>query len=102
MLPGIGRHVLPDASRGERRQVMQPLPHYYQVRATAEIDGPVVLDSRGLLDLTSAPPSDFDGPGDLWSPETLLVGAVCDCFVLTFRAIAKAAKLAWTRLECEG
>ncbi len=81
---------------------MQPLPHHYQVKATADSDGPVILNSSGLLDLSSAPPPAFDGPGDLWSPETLFVGAVCDCFVLTFRAIAKAAKLAWTNLECAG
>jgi organic hydroperoxide reductase OsmC/OhrA len=32
----------------------------------------------------------------------LLVGAVSDCFVLTFKAIAAAAKLPWTSLVCDG
>jgi organic hydroperoxide reductase OsmC/OhrA len=37
-----------------------------------------------------------------WSPETLLVAAAVDCFVLTFRAIAAASKLPWERLSCSG
>ena len=51
--------------------------------------------------LQSASPAKFDGPGDRWSPETLLVGAVADCFILTFRAIAKASKLSWVSLDCD-
>jgi len=41
------------------------------------------------------------GPGDRWSPETLLVGALADCFILTFRAVANASSLPWIRLRCE-
>ena len=51
--------------------------------------------------LRSASPAEFDGPGDRWSPETLLAGAVADCFILTFRAIAKASGVSWISLECE-
>jgi peroxiredoxin-like protein len=51
--------------------------------------------------LASASPAEFDGPGDRWSPETLLVGAVADCFILTFRAIARASTISWISLECE-
>ncbi|HYB12729.1 MAG TPA: OsmC family protein, partial [Myxococcota bacterium] len=40
------------------------------------------------------------GPGDRWSPETLLVAAVADCFILSFRAIAKASGLAFRDLDC--
>jgi organic hydroperoxide reductase OsmC/OhrA len=36
----------------------------------------------------------------VWSPETLLCAAVADCFILTFRAIARVAKLNWFHLEC--
>jgi peroxiredoxin-like protein len=56
--------------------------------------------SEGLAALVSAPPIEFGGPGDRWSPETLLVAAVADCFALTFRAIALASQLAFTRLQC--
>ena len=31
----------------------------------------------------------------------LLVAAVADCVVLTFRAIARASKLPWNELSCE-
>jgi len=48
---------------------------------------------------TEAPPQ-FDGPGGKWSPETLLCASVADCFILTFRALARAAKLEWLHLEC--
>ncbi|HUG92657.1 MAG TPA: OsmC family protein [Planctomycetaceae bacterium] len=79
---------------------MQPFPHRYSVAATAEVEGDVTLDSERLASIPSAPPVEFGGPGDRWSPETLLVAAVADCFVLTFRAIAAISKLSWLALEC--
>ena len=79
---------------------MQDLPHHYHVNASAESDGNVALKADNLPLLVTAPPAEFGGPGDQWSPETLLVGAVADCFVLTFRAIARASKLDWNNLEC--
>jgi organic hydroperoxide reductase OsmC/OhrA len=78
---------------------MKPYPHHYCVEASAAAEGLVVLASQGLTAIETAPPEPFDGPGDRWSPETLLVGAVADCFVLTFRAIARASALAWTNLR---
>jgi organic hydroperoxide reductase OsmC/OhrA len=78
---------------------MRPYPHHYEVEATADAEVPVALTSGALPAIETAPPEEFDGPGDRWSPETLLVGAVADCFVLTFRAIARASGLAWTSLS---
>jgi organic hydroperoxide reductase OsmC/OhrA len=78
---------------------MKPYPHHYQVEARADAEGPVTLVAESLPALETAPPEQFDGPGDRWSPEALLVGAVADCFVLTFRAIARASGLAWTQLR---
>jgi organic hydroperoxide reductase OsmC/OhrA len=80
---------------------MKPLPHTYTVQASAAPKGNVELDAEGLPTLLSAPPVEYDGPGDLWSPETLLIAAVVDCFVLTFRAIARASRLEWTGLRCQ-
>jgi organic hydroperoxide reductase OsmC/OhrA len=77
---------------------MKPYPHQYCVEVSAAAEGAVALSSGALPTLETAPPEQFDGPGDRWSPETLLVGAVADCFVLTFRAIARASGLTWTRL----
>ena len=79
---------------------MQDLPHRYLVSANAEAQGNVALKTDDAPQLITAPPAEFGGPGDQWSPETLLVGAVADCFVLTFRAIARASKLQWSNLEC--
>ena len=79
---------------------MQDLPHHYHISASAETTGNIMLKADDLPQLVTAPPAEFGGPGDQWSPETLLVGAVADCFILTFRAIARASKLEWTNLEC--
>jgi organic hydroperoxide reductase OsmC/OhrA len=71
------------------------------VAAVARAEGDVALESERLPPLASAPPAQFDGPGDRWSPETLLVAAIADCFVLTFRTIARASKLPWLALRCD-
>jgi peroxiredoxin-like protein len=63
--------------------------------------GHATLSSAGVPDLDTAPPLEFDGPGDAWSPEQLLLGAVEACFVLTFRAIARASKIEFTSLAVE-
>jgi peroxiredoxin-like protein len=80
---------------------MQALPHRYRVKGTGHVSGDVELTAAGLAVLQSAPPAEFDGPGDRWSPETLLVGAVADCFILTFRAVAKASRVSWMLLDCD-
>lgn len=79
---------------------MQGFPHHYRVSATGGNEGNVVVSSKGLPDLATQPPVEFGGPGDAWSPESLLTAAVADCFVLSFRAIASASKFAWNSLEC--
>ena len=80
---------------------MQDFPHRYTATALARTEGEVTLESERLAALASAPPIEFGGPGDRWSPETLLVGAVADCFTLGFRAIARASKLEWVSLRCQ-
>ena len=79
---------------------MQSFPHDYTVEAMAAPEGDVSLAGEGLDGIPSAPPPEFGGPGDRWSPETLLVASVADCFILSFRAISRASKLAWISLEC--
>jgi organic hydroperoxide reductase OsmC/OhrA len=80
---------------------MQAFPHHYTVAANGLETGDVELKADGLPPLRSASPISFDGPGDRWSPETLLVAAIGDCVILTFRAVARASGLAWTSLECD-
>ena len=79
---------------------MQQFPHHYSIIAKAHAEGDVALEGERLPAIASAPPTEFGGPGDRWSPETLLVAAVIDCFVLTFRAIAGMSRFPWLSLEC--
>lgn len=79
---------------------MHPFPHHYQASATAVGDS-LKLNSPGLSTIESAAPESFGGPGDKWSPETLLIAAVADCFVLTFKAVASASEFAWQQLDCD-
>ncbi len=80
---------------------MQDLPHHYAVSASAATTSHITLSSDGLADLETAGPAEFGGPGDVWSPETLLVGAVADCLILSFRAIARASRFDWQSLTCD-
>jgi organic hydroperoxide reductase OsmC/OhrA len=81
---------------------MKPLPHRYDVRLTGGPAGYATLLAGGLPDLRSAPPLDYDGPGDAWSPEHLLLAAVETCFLFTFRAVARASTVEFTSLELSG
>jgi organic hydroperoxide reductase OsmC/OhrA len=79
---------------------MQPFPHVYQVSSSGCPDSEVILSAAGLEPLRTTAPPEFDGPGGHWSPESLLVGAIVDCYQLTFRALARAARVPWHSLEC--
>lgn len=80
---------------------MKPLPHRYEVRIAGGPAGRATLASSGVPDLATAAPTDFGGPGDVWSPEQLLLAAVDACFLLTFRAIAQASKIEFTSLAVD-
>ena len=79
---------------------MQPYPHTYVAAAAADSAGSVTVASPQLPSMETDAPPQFDGPGGKWSPESLLCASVADCFILTFRAVARAAKLEWLHLEC--
>jgi len=80
---------------------MQDYPHHYVVGADAPAEGEISVRSKGLKTLPSAAPAEFGGPGDLWSPETFLVAAVADCFILTFRAVARGSHFEWNTVTCK-
>ena len=81
---------------------MKPLPHVYEVHLTGDADGYAKVSSAGIPLLQSAPPLDFDGPGDAWSPEHLFLAAVETCFLFTLRSVARASKLEFVSLELSG
>ena len=80
---------------------MTPLPHHYEVHLTGGSSGYAQLSAGGLPELRTAAPADYDGPGDAWSPEHLLLAAVQSCFLLTLRAIARASKIELKGLELD-
>lgn len=78
-----------------------PFPHRYTATAAGRPEGADDVRSPGLDSLAMAAPAEFDGPGDCWSPETLIAATVAECLVLTFKSVARASKLPWTSLTCE-
>jgi organic hydroperoxide reductase OsmC/OhrA len=80
---------------------MQGFPHHYLVSATGGEAGNVVVSGEGLPDLDTQAPPQLGGPEGIWSPETMLAGAVANCFILSFRAIARASKFEWASLRVD-
>jgi peroxiredoxin-like protein len=80
---------------------MKPFPHRYTARIAGGPEGYATLSSPGVPDLRTAPPLDFDGPGDAWSPEQLLLAAVEACFLLTFRAVARSSGVPFVAMSVE-
>ena len=78
---------------------MKPLPHAYEITLTGASAGYATASAAGLPELTTAPPAEYDGPGDAWSPEHLLLAAVSSCFLFTFRAVAKASHVDFVEVE---
>ncbi len=79
---------------------MHPYPHTYLAGAAGRDSGAVTVSSPQLPSFDTASPPEFDGPGGVWSPETLLCASLADCFILTFREVSRAARLRWLSLEC--
>jgi organic hydroperoxide reductase OsmC/OhrA len=79
---------------------MHPFPHQYSVWAVTATGTDATLESDRLPPLRPDVPHEFGGAGDRWSPETLLVAAVADCYALTFRGMAGKSTLPWTSLAC--
>ena len=81
---------------------MEPFPHHYTVTASGDkADSHITVTASGLPDLTTNAPAEFGGPGNQWSPESLFMAAVADCFILTFRAIAKGSRMQWNQIQCQ-
>jgi peroxiredoxin-like protein len=81
---------------------MKPLPHVYEVELSGGSAGYATVSAPALPEIRVAPPSEFDGPGDAWSPEHLLIAAVEACFLLTLRAVARASRIEFSALELSG
>lgn len=80
---------------------MQPLPHHYHAQAQGGQQGSVRVLADSLDAIETSPPPEFGGPGGDWSPETLLIASIADCYVLSFRAVARASRLEWHSLAVD-
>ena len=80
---------------------MQNYPHHYRVSAAGSNEGAVRISSPQLPSLDTTPPPEYGGDSGYWSPETLLVAAVADCFILSFRAVAQISGLEWNDVNCD-
>lgn len=79
---------------------MKPFPHTYTAAASADPVGNVISALGNGCRVEVAPPVEFDGVGDVWSPEELLMSSVANCLVLSFKSIARAYDLNWLHIEC--
>jgi len=77
------------------------LPHSYNIKANALKDGIYKVSAQNLPDIETAPPKNFGGPGDIWSPEDLFVATIADCFLMTFKAVSSLSKLDWISLDVD-
>ncbi len=80
---------------------MEKLPHQYKVSVKGEPQEALLTCAENLPSIQVTPPAQFDGPGDKWSPEELLMASLANCLILSFRAIAKASGFDWLSIECE-
>jgi organic hydroperoxide reductase OsmC/OhrA len=72
---------------------MLPLPHRYSVRLRRSEGAEAVLSSGPRPKIAGAPPPEFGGPGDMWSPEHLLLASANLCLMATFVAVSEKSKL---------
>lgn len=80
---------------------MQPFPHVYYASSVGEADEATTVSSPGLADIETHTTPEFDGPEGLWSPETMLVAAVANCFILTWRSVANHNKVEWQDMQVD-
>jgi organic hydroperoxide reductase OsmC/OhrA len=78
---------------------MKPFPHTYDVNLAGGPSGHAWLSAEDFPDLSTAPPVEFDGPGDAWTPEHLFLASVQTCFLFTLRAVARASKVEFVSIE---
>ena len=78
---------------------MHPFPHLYEISMRVRPGETARLATGELPQIESAPPVEFGGPGDRWSPEGLFTAAIADCIILNFQGIAAMSKFSWTSLE---
>lgn len=80
---------------------MTAFPHQYSAQVTTTNTATITVNSDPLPPITTEAPQEFGGSGEHWSPETLLMAAIADCFGLSFQSISNASRFKWIKLTCE-
>ena len=73
-----------------------PFPHEYKVELDQVEGSLATLKGESEPALRGGPPPHFDGPGGVWSPETLLLGAVELCYFTTLRSLTRRQSVEFT------
>lgn len=73
-----------------------PFPHEYKVELDQAEGSLATLKGESEPSLRGGPPPHFDGPGGVWSPETLLLGAVELCYFTTLRSLTRRQNVGFT------
>jgi organic hydroperoxide reductase OsmC/OhrA len=73
-----------------------PFPHEYKVELDHVEGSLATLRGESEPPLRGGPPPHFDGPGGVWSPETLLLGAVELCYLTTLRSLTRRQNIEFT------
>lgn len=55
--------------------------------------------ARDLESITMTPPPEFGGPEGYWTPEDLFSASISSCYILSFKALARAKKMDWESLD---
>lgn len=80
---------------------MSSQPERFPVTATGGPDGPVPISADGLPTIETGRHQSLGGTGERWSPEQLLMGAIANAFVQSFREVGREHDLDWRHLSCQ-
>lgn len=80
---------------------MASQPERFGVTATGGPEGPIPISTDSLPTIETGRHPCYGGTGDRWSSEQLLMGAIANAFVLSFREVARQHDLDWRHLSCQ-
>jgi organic hydroperoxide reductase OsmC/OhrA len=79
-------------------------PLYFQAvtSSASGIDRNWSSSASDLQSIECAIPQEFGGPGQGYSPEDLMIMAVINCFVATFKVFAQKSSLEFLQIQAKG
>lgn len=80
---------------------MSEFPHVYTTTVEGTNDVALKLKCESLPVTEVTPPPQFGGPEGTWNPEIFFSASISTCFILTFKAVARAMKLEWVNINVD-